>query len=91
MNFKHNDPDRQPATGAPSRLVSAETRPWYLQQKSGTGMLLMVRHMLYDGRAAGYHLARVDQASGTIYLWDRRVGCEVAVSVRDLFPNLFGI
>jgi len=64
--------NRPPATAAPA------ARPWAMTLRPGTGTFIMSH--------AGTLLGRIDQASGTIYLFDKKTKSEVAVLIRDLLP-----
>ena len=61
-----------PATAAPV------VRPWVLRPRPGTGTFIV--------SPADTLLARIDQAAGTLYLFDKKTKTEVAVCIRDLLP-----
>lgn len=68
-----------------SRIFTPYTPPticrWELSPRPGTGQFIVSEF--------GTLLCRVSTASGLIYLWDKKQGCEVTVQIRELFSALF--
>lgn len=66
----------------PPASAPAVTRPWAMSVRPGTGTFIV--------SPAGTLLGRIDQASGTIYLFDKKTHGEVAIALKDLLPAQIG-
>jgi len=75
-----NAPTLTPTLPLTVRVVPVEPY-WTVRHRDGTGLFVMSQ--------AGTLLFRVDQASGLIFAWDKRIGQEIAIPVRELFAGLF--
>lgn len=62
----------------PRHTAQPSGRPWSFSVRPGTGTFIV--------SPAGTLLGRIDQASGTVYLFDKKTHGEVAVLIRDLLP-----
>ena len=61
--------------GTPSRPLPT-IAPWRVEQRPGSGQYVVSER--------GALLFRIDRASGTVFLWDKRVGTEVPIKLSEL-------